>query len=541
MGISIVAVSACQSDGPTSTGPTAVAESNRSETIERPEVTTSHGPVRGFVEDGVQVFKGIRYGADTSARRFQPPAPPEAWSEPIDALQFGASAPQPSRGGLGLFDSWITDPVPETSEDCLFLNVWTPRSDERERPVMVWLHGGGFTTGSGSANAYDGVRLANRGDVVVVTVNHRLNVFGYLYLDEFDEALAGSGNAGMMDLVAALEWVRDNIGAFGGNPGNVTIFGESGGGFKVSTLMAMPAARGLFHRAVIQSGPGLALMSKAEAAAGTAALLSELSLDREQFAQLRTLPAERIAAAAMAVAESGGPRIGARPVVDGVFTLRHPFTPDAPQESVDVPLLIGSTQAEMSLLSGAGRPELFDLTWTTLPQALATALDGIDVQAVIAGYRELHPELTAPALFFEATTDHGVFGRGSFTLADRKAAQAAAGGTGVYQYYLTWKTPVDDGKWGATHALDIGFVFDNVAKSVSMSGTGPRQQALADAMSEAWLAFARTGDPNHAGLPHWPAYDDELRQTMVFDDVPFVANDPRKRERAILDAARTVD
>lgn len=217
-----------------------------------------------------------------------------------------------------------------------------------------------------------------------------------------------------------------------------------------------------------------------------------------------------------------------------MHNLRHPFAPDAPAQSKDIPLLIGSTQHEMSLLAGARRPELFELTWETLPGALAQSIPGVDAQAVVDGYRALHPQISAADLYFEATTDHGRFGRASFTLADRKAAQ---GGAPVYQYYFSWRSPVEGGKWGATHALDIGFVFDNVALSESMSGTGETQQALADVMSEAWLAFARGGDPNHDGLPEWPVYDAELRQTMIFDDQPRVVNDPRKRERAILDAA----
>ncbi len=499
----------------------------------RPVANTQYGPVRGYVEDNVLTFKGVRYGADTATTRFAPPAAPAAWNDPVDAVAFGPSAPQPQRGALSLFDSWIPDPDPGTSEDCLFLNVWTPGLDDQKRPVMVWLHGGGFTTGSGSSNAYDGVRLAGRGDVVVVTVNHRLNVFGYLYLDEYGEEFSGSGNAGVMDLVAALQWVRDNITGFGGDPDNVLIFGESGGGWKVSTLMAMDAAEGLFHRAVVQSGPGLTLMEPDTASAATAAFLAELGLDEDSVAELHGLPTEAIAAAAAKLAEEGT-SIGNRPVIDGVHNLRHPFTPAAPEQSREVPLLIGSTRTEMSMLAGASNRALFDLTWETLPAALAESIPGVDAQAVIDGYRELHPDIDAVNLFFEAITDTGVFGRGSFTLADRKAEQD---GADVYMYYFSWPTPVEGGMWSATHALDIGFVFDNVAKSASMSGVGERQQALADVMSEAWLAFARTGNPNHSGLPEWPAYDPATRATMVFDDQSRVINDPRGRERAIIDAA----
>ena len=517
----------------TETAPEAEAAAVEAADADRPVANTMHGPVRGYVDGGILTFKGVRYGADTATTRFAPPASPAGWTEPVDAVAFGPSAPQPQRGRLSLFDSWVPDPDPGISEDCLFLNVWTPALDEGKRPVMVWLHGGGFTTGSGSSNAYDGVRLADRGDVVIVTVNHRLNVFGYLYLDEFGEEFAGSANVGMLDLVASLEWVRDNIESFGGDPDNVLIFGESGGGWKVSTLMSMDSAQGLFHRAVVQSGPGLTLMEPETASAATGALLAELGLDGDSVAELRALPMETIAAAAVSLAENGV-SVGNRPVVDGVHNLRHPFTPAAPDQSREVPLMIGSTRTEMSMLAGARNRELFDLTWDTLPAALEQAIAGVDGQAVVDGYRELHPDIDAVNLFFEAITDTGTFGRGSFTLADRKAEQ---GGADVYQYYFSWPTPVEGGMWSATHALDIGFVFDNVEKSASMSGTGERQQALADVMSEAWLAFARNGDPNHDGLPEWPVYDTESRATMVFDDESVVVNDPRGRERAIIDGA----
>ncbi len=270
------------------------------------------------------------------------------------------------------------------------------------------------------------------------------------------------------------------------------------------------------------------------AAQATEALVEELGLDRDSIDEIRTLPPERLQAAAAAVREAGGAVPGSRPVVDGIYLKRHPFTPDAPEQSKDVPLLIGSTRTEMSLLAGARRPELFELTWETLPGAIEQALPGIDAKAVVAGYQDLHPDLDAPTLYFELTSDNSAFVRGSFELADRKAAQ---GGAPVYQYYLSWTTPVDDGKWGAPHAMDIGFVFDNVAKSVSMSGQGEEQQKIADMMSEAWLAFARTGNPSHPGLPAWDAYDPGRRATMVFDNEPELVDDPRRRELDLIDAA----
>lgn len=526
---------ACQPEAVEPTSSTSALSEPTVSTITGPIATTQYGPVRGTEENGIQIFKGVRYGADTATTRFAPPKAPQPWTEPADALAFGNTAPQPARSfSIGLFDSWTPEPTPGMGEDCLFLNVWTPAlADGAKRPVLVWFHGGGFSSGSGSSNAYDGARLAARGDAVIVTVNHRLNVFGYLYLDQYGEQFAGSANAGIMDLVASLEWVQDNIEAFGGDPDNVLIFGESGGGWKVSTLMAMDAASGLFHKAVAQSGPGLELLMPDQVQPASAALLAELGLNEDNIDQIRTLPAEEISAAALRLA-AGGLRIGTRPVVDGVHLNRHPFSPDAPAQSMDIPLLIGSTQTEMSLLAGAGKPELFDLTWETLPAALKVGIPGVDAEAVINGYRQLHPQVEAATLYFEATTDHSNIGRGSFDMADRKATK---GGAPVFQYFLAWKTPVDGGKWGVPHGLDIGFVFDNVAYSESMSGTGEEQQAIADMMSEAWLAFARTGNPNHNGLPDWTPYDAEKRPTMVFNTTPSLVNDPRGAERQILDAA----
>lgn len=496
-----------------------------------PVAITTAGRVRGVIEDGVAVFKGVRYGADTAETRFQAPKPPKPWTEIREALDFGAQAPQPPGGEAGgLFRSWANRKA--DSEDCLFLNVWTPAiADGKKRPVMVWLHGGGFTSGSGASNGYDGVRLARRGDVVVVTVNHRLNLFGHLYLAEFGPEFVDSGAAGMLDIVQALEWVRDNAAAFGGDPGRVTIFGESGGGAKVSTLMAMDAAKGLFHRAVVQSGAWLTVNPPEAQAKAAAKVVEKLGLTRATIGEIRTLPVERIQAAAREV----GMGVASGPVLDGRNLKRHPFTPDAPPQSKDVPLLIGLNRTESTLLIGAANPALFDLSWNDLPGKLAPLLRGVDTPAVIAEYRRLHPQHTASDVFFAATTDSR-FLRGHIAEADRKAAQ---GGAPVFFYMLNWETPVDGGKWRTPHALEIGFVFDNVAKSASMSGVGPDQQRMADLMSESWLAFARSGDPNNRLLPKWPAYTPADRAAMVFDLKPTVVNDPHGVERRLFDAIPT--
>jgi len=500
------------------------------ETHGRPTAATTAGPVRGLTEDGVHVFRGIRYGADTATTRFAAPRPPDGWTEVRDAVDYASSAPQAAPVDVRLFRSWRPNPPPPTSEDCLFLNVWTPGlRDGAGRPVMVWLHGGGFVSGSGSSYAYDGVRLAKRGDVVVVTVNHRLNVFGHLYLAELGSQFADSGNGGVLDLVLALRWVRDNAVEFGGDPGNVTIFGESGGGGKVSVLMAMDAASGLFHRGVVQSGPWLRVTPAEDAAAQARAVVDQLGLAPTDVDQIRTVPVERIQDAATRAVQGGAALAGTGPVLDGHNIDRHPFDPDGPPQSRDVPLMIGTCRTETSLLAGAARRELFDLTWETLPQQLASTLRGQDADEIVAGYRELYPERDPVDAYFTITTDRGFYAT-SAREADRKAAQD---GAPAYFYILDWNTPVDGGKWRCPHALDIGFVFDNVAKSESMCGSGPDQQRLADLMSEAWLAFARTGDPNHPLLPDWPAYAAPDRPTMIFDVAPRVVNDPRGADRAL--------
>lgn len=496
-----------------------------------PIASTKAGKVRGTVENGINVFKGVRYGADTATTRFQAPKPPQPWTDIRPALDFGAQAPQPAGGAAGgLFSSWANR-KPD-SEDCLFLNVWTPGlADKKKRPVMVWLHGGGFTSGSGASNGYDGVRLAKRGDVVVITINHRLNLFGHLYLADFGAEFADSGNAGVLDIVLALQWVRDNAGAFGGDPGNVMIFGESGGGAKVTTLMAMDAAKGLFHRGAVQSGAWLTVNAPETQAKAAAAVVTALGLTKETIGQIRSLPVEKIQAAARA----GGFSVASGPVLDGRTLKRHPFTPDGPPQSRDVPLLIGLNRTESTLLIGAADPSLFDLSWETLPAKLTPLLKDVDVTQVIAEYRRLHPTFTASDLFFAATTDSR-FLRGHVAEAERKAAQ---GGAPVYFYMLDWDTPVDGGKWRSPHALEIGFVFDNVAKSESMSGVGPEQQRIADLMSESWLAFARSGNPNNRLVPAWPAYEASKRATMVFDLEPKVVEDPHGAERRLFDAMAT--
>ena len=489
-----------------------------------PVATTTNGKIKGFLEGGVTVFKGVRYGADTATTRFQAPKAPEPWTGVKDALAYGASAPQaPAGDGGGLFLSWRPKPAPANSEDCLFLNVWTAGLDDKKRPVLVWFHGGGWGTGSGSSNAYDGVRLAKR-DAVIVTVNHRLNAFGYMNLAGYGEKYADSGVAGVLDMVLALQWVRDNIAAFGGDPGNVLIFGQSGGGLKISTLMGMDAAKGLFHRAVVQSGAGLRLADKEASGKAAAEVVKKLGLDAATIDQIATRTVAEIQTAIEGVAGVGSP------VMDGKNFTRHPFDPDGAPASVDVPLLIGVTRTEGTSLEGGRNKELFNITWDTLPKELQRALPGRNVKTIIDTYKKTQPNIEAPELYFGATSDNQFF-RNSVTLADRKSKQ---GGAPVWFYELDWETPVMEGKRYVPHALDIGMIFDNVAKSESMSGTSPEAQAIADQMSSTWLAFAKTGNPANDKVPEWPVYTEASRNMMVFRAQPGVEVDIRAAERALV-------
>ena len=486
-------------------------------TSQPPVAETAQGKLRGARVDGIAVFKGVPYGAPTGGDlRFQPPAKPVPWSGVRDALAFGNGchqvSPEPTQGTPAqnvLLAAFAPEASPQQGEDCLVLNLWTPAvGDHGKRPVMVWFHGGFFTAGSGSWPVSDGTRLCKNGDVVVITVNHRLNVFGFLDLAEVGgEAFAQSGNVGMLDLVAALGWVRDNIAAFGGDPGNVTVFGESGGGAKVCALLAMPSAKGLFHRAIIQSGTFVRANERKNSWPLAQALMAELGLRRVAIGELQKVdPKALLKASIAAEVKAGRPyrldgSMGSwAPVIDGVSLPRHPFDPDAPGESADVPIMIGTTKDELTLF-------LTTLpSFGTMDEAEAAAtferFTGEPVEGALALYGSLYPDESPSYRLVHLLTDM-IARYPSTVIAERKARQA---GAPAYHYVLGWETPVLGGVLRAMHARDVPLVFDNAALAPSLLGEGP-----------VWLAFARHGAPNTAEIPNWPAYSPDRRATMVFD------------------------
>jgi para-nitrobenzyl esterase len=497
---------------------------------------TTFGRIRGVDIGGIETFKGVPYGGTTGgASRFMPPTNPRAWTGVPDALERGPSAPQREprtqarTGALAV----STVELPPESEDCLVLNVWTPATnDDGKRPVMLWCHGGGFASGSGSSPVTDGTNLARRGDVVVVSINHRLNVLGFTYLEELGGAdFAGSGDAGMLDIVHALGWVRDNIARFGGDPGNVTVFGQSGGGRKVATLLTMPQARGLFHRAIIESGATLELVEREQATRVATALLAKLGVQRARVRELQQLPVERIMAAYFAVVREMNVdqmTMGFSPTVDGRFVPRHPFHPDASDVSAEVPLMIGSTRTE---LTSSADVEAFELSEAGLHTRIGELLGG-KAAGVIDVYRKANPGASPSDLYFLIASDERYTGP-VMKIAERRAALEAGQ---VYLYYFRWESPYDGGRYKSPHTIEIPFVFDNLDAS-PLTADSASAPALAEKVSDAWLAFARAGNPSTPALPTWPAFDAATWPTMVLDDDSAAVNDPIRQQRlAIFDA-----
>jgi len=484
--------------------------------------TTASGRVRGRIEEGIHIFKGIRYGADTRPVRFQPPRPPHRWTGIIDAFEYGASAPQRGREGR---------------EDCLFLNVWTPGlRDGGRRPVLVYIHGGAFNTGSGSDQLYEGTRLCQRGDVVVITVNHRLNALGYLYLGDMKPEYRSSGNIGQLDLILALRWVAEHAAEFGGDAGNVTVFGQSGGGAKIATLMAMPAARGLFHRAWTMSGQQVTAAGPRAADGRARLFLDTLGISPDHLERLREMPLKSLLSALTTRDPSRveDSTLYSGPVVDGETLLRHPFWPDAPPQSAQIPMVIGNTRDESRAFNG-NNLDNFTLTWEEVPGKLRLS-QYVDIhpETVVAQYRRLYPEYSPSEVFFAATTA-GRSWRGAVEELEARARQNAP----TWSYQLDWypRGSADGERLRAFHTLDIALVFDNIHQPGARTGQSLEAQQMADIMSESLLSFARTGNPNHRRLPRWEQYSLPRRQTMIFDAPSQQQDDPRGGERRLYSQA----
>ena len=477
----------------------------------RPVVETTRFRVRGTRETGLAVFRGIPYGV---AERFMAPQPMPVSRAMVEAVRYGPSAPQ--RG----------DRYAPQDERCQYLNIWTPEVRAGgKRPVMVYIHGGAYSGGSVVDPLNDGRHLAAHGDVVVVTVNHRLNAFGYLYLARLDPRFADSGNAGQIDLILALQWIRDNIARFGGDPDRVMVFGQSGGGAKIATMMGMPAARGLFHRAATMSGQQVTASGPLNATARTKAYLAALKVSTP--GELLTLPAEKLIEALTATDPIIGGGVYFGPVLDMKWLTRHPFWPDANPQSNAIPMILGNTRDETRGFVDARGPKLQGLDWTNLAERMIPELRmDIHPEWVVAQYRARFPDWSPERVFYAATTA-GRSWPGQVLEADARAAAK----TPTWVYQLDFQSPVEPWR-GAPHTLDIPLVFGTLDAEGSIAGTGAASRKVSREMMDAFVAFARTGDPARPGLP-WPVHTLPSRETMVFDTQSRAVNDPRQWEREL--------
>jgi len=493
-------------------------------------VETTLGRVRGYIDTRINSFRGIPYAASAAGpNRFLPPRKAQPWTGVRDAIELGHRSPQLDNPRVP--EWFVMDRTEPQGEDCLVVNVWTPGlSDNGKRPVLVWLHGGGFTVGSNGFTVYDGANLARKLKVVVVGVNHRLNAFGFMYLGDIGGEKYANANVGMLDIVAALQWVRENIERFGGDPNSVTVFGQSGGASKVSTLLGMPGAKGLFHRAYAMSGSQVRSLDRDQATRNARAWLAKLNVSPTNLAQLQDIPMRKLRAA-LAATDTG---LAWGPVVDGRTLPAHPFDPNASEISSDVPLMIGSTETEQTW----NATQLYDpLSDVELREDVAQVLrsDEGAAQRVIDLYKRNRPRASNLDVYLLISTDASNFRTGTDTQADRKAAQGKAP---VYKYYFQWYSPVRAGMLRAMHTMDVPFVFYNHETAQSEVGSGPDVVSLADKMSTTMVAFAKTGTPDNPMIPHWPAYNGAQKSTLVWNTDVKVVNNPYGEEKAAVAAAR---
>ena len=493
-------------------------------------VETTHGRLRGATHDGVHVFKGVPY-ADTTAgaNRFRAPQPLQPWAETREALRWGNSSPQVATRSHGdPFYSWYFE-TQTLGEDCLSLNIFMPALRSGKRPIMVWIHGGGWREGAGSAPGFDGTKLAQAEDVVVITLNHRLTAFGFLDLGRDDDRFADSGNAGLLDIVAALRWVRDNAAALGGDADNVTVFGESGGASKIAALLVMPAAHGLFHKAIMQSsGGGLRLATPDEAALGAKELAHLLGQETLRGEALQALPMQTLIGA---LAKS--PRMY-RGTIDGRSFTTHPFWDTAPALSSNIPVMAGFTATEATFHL-RDHEATFDITFEDVARRVARFLKVPTERAasILAQYRAAYPDDRPSQILIALATDFA-YKRTTIRMASLQSATARAP---VYLYEFNRKSPIEGGRYGVPHTSEIPFIFGTAEAAAATIGEGADIAPLTRIMMRTWAAFARTGNPNNSHLPHWPAYKTDARSTMLLSSESRVALDPGGVARAALDEA----
>ena len=496
-------------------------------------VSTQSGKVRGYIHHGIYTYKGIPYA---QAKRFQAPLKPAPWEGVRSSLTYGPVSPlmTPTTQVNDELEFVFHHDWGYTNEDCLRLNIWTKGiNDGKKRPVMFWIHGGGYTAGSSQElPSYDGEAISQKGDVVLVSINHRLNILGFLDLSEFGDQYAGSSNASFYDLIAALQWVKDNISNFGGDPNNITIFGQSGGGGKVSTLMSSPLAKGLFHKAIVQSGVWSDFQDQTTSKRIGAAVLAELGLNGSTVDSIQKVPYEQLVAAGNKalqkvrdqLAAEGKPvgfglRFGWGPTLDGKLLPYHMSDPKALEICAGIPLIIGSTKNEF--MASLRNLALKKATPAEVKEFLQKQW-GDKTDAYIAAVKKAYPNDTRP----NDLMDIDAFFRPG--MVQQANAKSGNGTTPVFLYLFTWQSPVMNGDYKSLHCMEIPFVMNNIARCEEMTGGGKQAYALSAKMSQAWINFARTGNPNHPGLPTWPKYNERIGATMMFDNVSGVKNHPDK-------------
>ncbi len=478
---------------------------------------TKYGKVKGMQADGVYVWKGIPYAkAPVGKLRFRPPEDPDSWDGVRDAVQFGSACLQPNSEMM----KFLGDASKTKSEDCLYLNIWSPNPDNKRRPVMVWIHGGAFMFGEGSSELYDGTSFAKNGDVVVVTINYRLGIFGFFYLDEIGgDEFSRSGNCGILDQIAALRWVKENIEAFGGDPNNVTVFGESAGAMSIGTLLAIEEAQGLFHKAILQSGASSNVLTTRVANDVTKRLLSELNIPESDLAKLYDIPAEELVKASIKV-----PPMSLCPVIDGKVIKTKPLDALAQDSAKNIPMLIGTTEDEYRLFTFA------DPSWRKIDE------DKLKRRFQVSfgkKWERLSEELKGKTLdqaLYEKLMTWQVFTYPAIALSETRVRQ----GEQVWMYRFDYKSTAFGGLLKSCHALELPFVWNAMnQKTALFTGDAEGRRELAELMHRSWIAFAKTGNPQIPELPEWPEYELNSRATMHFNLETAVRYDPEKDDRLL--------